>query len=137
MELTQFFLGELAPGSATADAAALQSLWLRGGFPVSYAAPTEALSFAWRTDFIATFSNRDMRKFGINVPANTLHRLWRMVAHLHGGLFNGSSLAASMGGLSHTTVGRCLDALLDTRMLRRLEPHFVSVGKRLVKLPKG
>jgi uncharacterized protein len=38
--------------------------------------------------------------------------------------------------LSHTTVGRYLDALVDTMMLRRLEPHFVNVGKRLVKSPK-
>ena len=114
----------------------LQKLWLRGGFPVSYTAPSDALSFNWRTDFISTFLNRDIREFGVNVPAQTLHRFWRMTAHLHGQLFNASNIAASLGGISHTTVARYLDSLVDTMMLRRLEPHFVNVGKRLVKSPK-
>ena len=121
---------------AQRDLLILQKLWLRGGFPVSYTAPTDTLSFDWRTDFIATFLNRDMRELGVNVPAQTLHRFWRMVAHLHGQLFNASSVAASLGGISHTTVSRYLDSLVDTMMLRRLEPHFVNVGKRLVKSPK-
>lgn len=115
---------------------ALQKLWLRGGFPVSFGAPSDALSYGWRTDFISTFLNRDIREFGINVPAQTMHRFWRMVAHLQGQLFNASNIAASLGGLSHTTVTRYLDSLVDTMMLRRLEPHFVNVGKRLVKSPK-
>jgi uncharacterized protein len=127
---------ESQPGDALARAQTLQKLWLRGGFPVSYTAPSDALSFGWRTDFISTFLNRDMREFGVNVPAQTLHRFWRMTAHLHGQLFNASNIAASLGGVSHTTVGRYLDSLVDTLMLRRLEPHFVNVGKRLVKSPK-
>ncbi|MDZ4144274.1 MAG: ATP-binding protein [Burkholderiales bacterium] len=138
LELTPLQVGEVVPADEEAQAAqlTLQKLWLRGGFPVSYAAPSDALSFSWRTDFIATFLNRDIREFGVNVPAQTLHRFWRMTAHLHGQLFNASSIAASLGGLSHTTVARYLDSLVDTMMLRRLEPHFVNVGKRLVKSPK-
>lgn len=138
LELTPLQVGELVPLAADAQAAltTLQKLWLRGGFPVSYGAPSDALSFSWRTDFIATFLNRDIREFGVNVPAQTLHRFWRMTAHLQGQLFNASSIAASLGGLSHTTVARYLDSLVDTMMLRRLEPHFVNVGKRLVKSPK-
>jgi len=138
LELTPLQVREVMTPDADAQTALLtwQKLWLRGGFPVSYTAPTEALSFNWRTDFIATFLNRDIREFGVNVPAQTLHRFWRMTAHLHGQLFNASSIAASLGGISHTTVARYLDSLVDTMMLRRLEPHFVNVGKRLVKSPK-
>lgn len=138
LELTPLQLGEVmaVAAGAHADLATMQQLWLRGGFPVSYTAPSDALSFAWRTDFIATFLNRDVHELGVNVPAQTLHRFWRMTAHLHGALFNASNLAASLGGISHTTVVRYLDALVDTMMLRRLEPHFVNVGKRLVKSPK-
>lgn len=138
LELTPLQVGEVvATGvDAAADLPTLQKLWLRGGFPVSYTAPTDALSFSWRTDFIATFLNRDIRELGVNVPAQTLYRFWRMTAHLHGALFNASNLAASLGGISHTTVARYLDALVDTMMLRRLEPHFVNIGKRLVKSPK-
>lgn len=138
LELTPLQVREVTtPGTdAQAQLLTLQKLWLRGGFPVSYTAPSDALSFTWRTDFIATFLNRDIREFGVNVPAQTLHRFWRMTAHLHGQLFNASGIAASLGGISHTTVARYLDALVDTMMLRRLEPHFVNVGKRLVKSPK-
>ena len=138
LELTPLQVSEVASQDAESQSAllALQKLWLRGGFPVSYTAPSDALSFSWRTDFISTFLNRDMRELGVNVPAQTLHRFWRMTAHLHGQLFNASSIAASLGGISHTTVARYLDSLVDTMMLRRLEPHFVNVGKRLVKSPK-
>lgn len=140
LELTPLQVREVIPEGAAvsseAHALTLQKLWLRGGFPVSFTAPSDALSFGWRTDFVSTFLNRDIREFGVNVPAQTLHRFWRMTAHLHGQLFNASAIAASLGGISHTTVGRYLDSLVDTMMLRRLEPHFVSVGKRLVKSPK-
>jgi predicted AAA+ superfamily ATPase len=138
LELTPLQVGEVMATDAhlALDALTLQKLWLRGGFPVSYTAPTDALSFGWRTDFVSTFLNRDIRELGVNVPAQTLHRFWRMTAHLHGSLFNASNLAASLGGISHTTVARYLDALVDTMMLRRLEPHFVNIGKRLVKSPK-
>jgi predicted AAA+ superfamily ATPase len=138
LELTPLQVREVITPADDAQSAllTLQKLWLRGGFPVSYTAPTDALSFSWRSDFISTFLNRDMRELGVNVPAQTLHRFWRMTAHLHGQLFNASSIAASLGGVSHTTVARYLDSLVDTMMLRRLEPHFVNVGKRLVKSPK-
>lgn len=137
LELTPLQVREvIEPCSEQMELPTLQKLWLRGGFPVSYTAPSDALSFSWRTDFISTFLNRDIREFGLNVASQTLHRFWRMCAHLHGQLFNASSIAASLGGISHTTVARYLDSLVDTMMLRRLEPHFVNVGKRLVKSPK-
>lgn len=138
LELTPLQVNEVIASDASKplDLLTLQKLWLRGGFPVSYTAPTDALSYSWRTDFVATFLNRDIRELGVNVPAQTLHRFWRMTAHLHGALFNASNLAASLGGISHTTVARYLDSLVDTMMLRRLEPHFVNIGKRLVKAPK-
>jgi uncharacterized protein len=122
--------------SFSLDSTLLQTLWLRGGFPVSYTAPSDALSLRWRNDFISTFLNRDLPDLGVNLRAAYLHRFWRMTAHLHGQLFNASNIAVSMGGVSHSTVGRYLDALVETMMLRRLEPHFVNLGKRLVKSPK-
>jgi len=130
---------ELAPllveevGAAPAPAA---SLWLRGGFPPSFTAADDAASFAWRGDLIQTFLARDLPQLGVTIPAETLRRFWRMCAHLHGQLFNASQLGAALGGVAHTTVGRYLDLFVDTLMLRRLEPHFVNVGKRLVKSPK-
>ncbi len=59
-----------------------------------------------------------------------------MLAHLQGQLFNASQLGMSLGGASHTTAARYLDVLVDTMMVRRLQPHLANVGKRLVKSPK-
>jgi predicted AAA+ superfamily ATPase len=135
LELTPLLASEAVP-QAGADLAGLQSLWLRGGFPMSQAAPSEALSFTWRQDFIQTFLQRDLPQFGVSVPAETLHRFWRMLAHLQGQMFNASQLGLSLGGASHTTVARYLGLLEDTMMVRRLEPQLVNIGKRLVKSPK-
>jgi uncharacterized protein len=139
LELTPFQLREVygrKQNHPDVDLHTLQKLWSRGGFPVSFTAPSEELSYTWRTDFISTFLNRDIKEFGISVPAQTMHRFWRMTAHLQGQLLNSSAIAASLGGISHTTVNRYVDSLVDTMMLRRLESHFANVGKRLVKSPK-
>jgi predicted AAA+ superfamily ATPase len=64
----------------------------------------DAESLAWRTDFIETFLVRDLPQLGITIPGETLRHFWRMSAHLHGQLFNASQLAASLGGVAHTTV---------------------------------
>jgi predicted AAA+ superfamily ATPase len=131
LELTPLLVAELEP-----EALQLQSLWLRGGFPLSYLARNEAESFLWRQDFLSTFLQRDLPQMGVRVPAETLQRFWRMLAHLQGQFFNASQLGLSLGGVAHTTVARYLDLLVDTMMLRRLEPHLANVGKRIVKSPK-
>jgi predicted AAA+ superfamily ATPase len=112
-----------------------QTLWLRGGFPNSYLAKTTNASWDWRIALIRHFLNTDLPALGINVEPQLMHRFWRMVAHLHGQMFNASAVAASLG-ISATTTGRYLDHLCDTLMVRRLEPYFINLGKRLVKAPK-
>jgi len=135
MELTPLLASEVLTGP-DADLGGLQALWSRGGFPMSLAAPSDALSFTWRQDFIQTFLQRDLPQLGVTIPAETLHRFWRMLAHLQGQLFNASQLGISLGGVAHTTVTRYLSLLSDAMMVRRLEPHLANVGKRLVKSPK-
>lgn len=116
--------------------AELQQLWLRGGFPLSLLAPDEAASFQWREDFVASFLLRDLAQMGVRYATESLHRFWRMLAHLQGQQINASALGQSLGGLAHTTVARYLDTLVDALMLRRLEPVLPNLGKRLVKSPK-
>lgn len=131
LELTPLLASELP-----ADLATLQQLWHRGGFPQAQLAPSERLSYAWRQDFIQTFLQRDLPQMGVGVAGDPLHRFWRMLAHLQGQLFNASQLGMSLGGASHSTATRYLDLLVDTLMVRRLEPFLPNVGKRLVKSPK-
>jgi predicted AAA+ superfamily ATPase len=129
-------LPPLLASELPADMNTLQSLWLRGGYPLSALAEQDEQAFEWRQDFLRTFLQRDLPSLGVRIPAETLRRFWTMLAHLQGQLFNASQLGNALGGASHTTVGRYLDTFVDTLMLRRLPPYLANVGKRLVKSPK-
>lgn len=110
-------------------------LWLRGGFPRSYLARSNAESDRWRADFVRTFLERDVPQLGIRIPAATLERFWAMLAHYHGQTWNASELGRSFG-VSHHVTRRYLDALAATFMVRVLPPYFANLGKRQVKSPK-
>jgi uncharacterized protein len=118
-----------------ASAPEIESLWLRGGFPDSLYASSDATSFTWRKMFIRTYLERDIPQFGPRVPAETLRRFWMMLAHNQGQQFNASRLAAGLG-VSGQTVSRYLDLLVDLLLVRRLPVWSGNVGKRLVKAPK-
>lgn len=113
----------------------LDRLWLRGGFPVSYLARTQAASFAWRRDFIRTFVERDLPQLGVRVPGPTLSRFWSMLAHCHGQIWNSSAFASSFG-VSDKTVRHYLDLLAATLVVQILPPWHANIGKRQVKAPK-
>ena len=112
-----------------------QTLWLRGGFPLSYLAPTEADSGAWRKSFIQTLLERDFPQWGVRVPAVALRRFWSMLAHYHGQKWNAAEPARSLG-VSESTTRRHLDLLTDALMIRQLQPFLVNIRKRQVKAPK-
>jgi len=121
---------EVAPDRAT-----VTRLWVRGGFPDSFLASTDADSLAFRTNFIRTYLERDVPQLGPRIPAETLQRLWTMLAHSQGTLLNASRLASGLG-VSATTVTSYIDLLVDLMLVRRLRPVRANVGKRLVKSPK-
>jgi predicted AAA+ superfamily ATPase len=114
---------------------ALNDLWLRGGFPDSYLAEDDRHSLAWRRDFIRTYLEREIPQFGPRIPAQTLERLWTMLAHNQGGLLNASKLAAALA-INSQTVARYIDLLVDLLLVRRLQPYHANIQKRLVKSPK-
>jgi hypothetical protein len=113
----------------------LRRLWLRGGFPRSFLARSEAASVAWRRDFVRTFLERDVRALGVSISARSLRRLWVMLAHYHGQVWNASEIGRSLGE-AHTTVRRHADILVGALVVRELQPWFENVGKREVKSPK-
>jgi len=118
-----------------AGAAALRRLWWRGGFPRSFLARNDTDSRAWLANFIRTFLERDVREYGVEVPAAVLRRLWNMLAHYHGQIWNASEISRSLGE-AHTTVKRHLDLLTGALMVRQLQPWHENLGKRQVKSPK-
>jgi predicted AAA+ superfamily ATPase len=113
----------------------LNTLWLRGGFPESLLAASDAASLRWRTDFIRTYLERDIPQLGPRIPAETLRRLWTMIAHQQGGLLNAAVLARALA-VDGKTVATYLDLLVDLLLVRRLTPWHGNVRKRLVRSPK-
>lgn len=113
----------------------LGTLWFRGGFPNAYLTRSDAARTAWLEAYTRTFIERDLAALGIDVSAAQMRRLWTMLAHVNGGLWNASQLAASLG-VSYHTVNRYVDILEQTFLVRMLRPFYVNVGKRLVKSPK-
>ncbi len=110
-------------------------LWVRGGFPPSFLAESDWQSAEWREQFIRTYLERDVPQLGPRVPAETLRRLWTMLAHGQGSLLNLAALARSLA-MDGKTVARYVDLLADLFLVRRLPPFHANVRKRLVKSPK-
>jgi uncharacterized protein len=113
----------------------LNQHWLRGGFPLSYLAASDANSQIWRKNFIQTFLERDLPQWGIQIPAATLMRFWTMLAHYHGQTWNAAEASRSFG-VSDMTVRRYLDILEGVFMIRVLQPWYANIHKRQVKSPK-
>lgn len=126
--LDGFHLGETGPQS-------WRTLWLRGGFPRSYLATTEAESLGWRRSFLETFLARDLPVMGVTTSFLRMREFWSMLAHWNGRVLNHAELARSLGSTA-ATVDKYLAILADTMVVRVLRPWFTNVKKRLVKSPK-
>ena len=114
---------------------ALTSLWLRGGFPRSWLARSDADSMAWRKQFVLSLLERDLPQWGVRVPATALLRFWTMLAHYHGQTWNAAEAAKALG-VSPTTSRRYIDLLTDALVVRQLQPWHANLKKRQVKSPK-
>ncbi len=113
----------------------LAILWLRGGFPSAALESDDRARMDWMEAYARAFIERDLPGLGIEVSAAQMRKLWAMLAHVNGGLWNASQLAASLG-VSYHTVNRYVDILELAFLIRRLQPFHVNIGKRLVKSPK-
>ena len=128
LELDPLTVAEVSPGTPKR---AWTDLWLRGGFPDALRGNFRE----WWEAYLRTYLERDLPQLGVRADPLFLRRLLTMLAHSQGGMLNASSLGASLG-VSHHTIGRHLDILEQTFIIRRLPPFFRNVGKRLVKAPK-
>lgn len=127
---------ELAPIDALEiEAANLDKLWVRGGFPDSFLAPDDRASRRWRLNFIRTYLERDIPALGPRIAAETLRRFWTMLAHHQSAVLNAAELARSLA-VDGKTIASYLDLMVDLLLVRRLEPWHSNAGKRLVKSPR-
>jgi uncharacterized protein len=128
LELDPLTVAEVAPGTPKKR---WTDVWLRGGFPDALRGNFRE----WWEAYLRTFLERDLPQLGVQAEPLFLRRLLTMLAHAQGGILNASSLGSSLG-VSHHTIVRHLDILEQTFLIRRLQPYFRNIGKRLVKAPK-
>ena len=128
VDVGSFSLAEV--GSQNQD-----SLWMRGGFPRAWLAPSTPAWTRWMQSFTRTFLERDIPGLGSKVSPEALGRFWRMLAHYHGQTWNAAEVGRSMD-VSVTAVNHYRDLLTGSFMLRVLPPWYEKLGKRLIKAPK-
>ena len=128
LELTPFRSVEVSPDD-------LDQLWVRGGFPDSFLAPSEAVSREWRRNFVDTYLAKDLSLLKQVGPLPAMRDLLRMTGHLHGQVLNVSQLVQSHD-FTRAAINTYLDLFEQTFVIRRLQPYFANVGKRLTKRPK-
>ncbi|HEB62993.1 MAG TPA: ATP-binding protein [Gammaproteobacteria bacterium] len=128
IDMTPLTALEIKPDQVT-------DLWIRGGFPDSFLGNSDEDSFLIRKDFIRTYLEREIPQFAPRTAAETLERLWMMLAHCQGSMLNASRLASNLS-ISAKTLNAYIDLLIDLLLFRRLKPYHANIGKRLVKSPK-
>ncbi len=109
--------------------------WLRGGFPNSLLAEDDKNSTVWREHFIQSYLERDLPLLGLNANPILTRRLWTMLAHWNGNLLKYESLSNSLG-ISGPTVRKYIDFFESAYLVRRIQPWFTNIPKRIVKSPK-
>jgi predicted AAA+ superfamily ATPase len=111
------------------------TLWLRGGYPRSFLADTDWISYQWREDYIRTYLEQDLPALGIASTSEGIYRFWMMLTGYHGQIFNSSEIGKNLG-ISHVTAKHYLDVLTKTFMIRQMQPWYENIQKRQVKNPK-
>ena len=128
LELTPFRIDEIKHNQ-------IDQLWLRGGFPDSFLAPKETISTEWRRNFIDTYLTRDLSMHGKSGALPAMRDLLKMTAYLHSQVLNVSQLVESHD-FNRQQICDYLDLFEQTFVIRRLNPYFTNIGKRLIKRPK-
>jgi uncharacterized protein len=126
-ELSPFFLEEIGKQD-------LDKLWLMGGFPDGGIIKNEMFPL-WQKNYLDLIAMRDLPHWGLTAAPQVTQRFFKMTSAIHGTQWNASQIGKSMG-LSYHTVNSYLDFLEQVYLLRRLQPYYANIKKRLVKSPK-
>jgi uncharacterized protein len=130
IELTPFLFLETMEFSTD-----FHTYWVRGGYPDAIMETKESKWQRWQENYIRTFIERDVARFALKTNSVQMRRLITMIANQHGGLLNISEFGRSLG-ISNNTAASYIDILEGHYLIRRLQPYYANIGKRLVKSPK-
>jgi len=129
MELMPFNLTEIRSKNIS------KQLWMRGGFPNALLAPSQKMWQKWTSNFIRTYIEKDLPLLGMPASPAVTQRLCAMLAHHHGQELHYSQLAKALE-ITVPTVKTYIDFLEQAFLIRRLQPFYSNIKKRLVKSPK-
>ena len=127
IELTPFSVTELQSGNE-------DNLWLTGGYPDGGILQKDRYP-VWQQNYLDLLAMRDLPFWGLPAKPQITKRLFKMLAITHGNIVNASQLGKSLG-LSYHTVYSYLDYLEQVYLIRKIQPYYLNIKKRLVKSPK-
>lgn len=110
------------------------NLWLMGGFPDGGILDKGKFS-VWQQNYLDLLAMRDLPIWGLPAKPQTTKRFFKMLAIGNGTIWNASLVGKSLG-ITYHTVNSYLDYLEQAYLIRRLQPFFANIKKRLVKSPK-
>ena len=110
-------------------------LWHKGAFPRVHWGRPKIKSVEWYSAYLKTYLAQDIPQLGFRISQVRLRNLMTMIAHSQGSPCNLSELGASLG-IKHNSVSHLLDIFEGTFSVRRLQPYFSNLKKRMVKSPK-
>ncbi|MGH7165979.1 MAG: ATP-binding protein, partial [Nitrospiraceae bacterium] len=99
LDLTPFRWDEVRVGRGKVG---LSDLWFRGGFPEAFLDRRDQVRREWLGAYARAFIERDLPALGVEVSASQMRKLWMMLAHCNGAIWNASQVAASLGVSYHT-----------------------------------
>ena len=106
---------------------------IKGFYPRIYETNMDSLTFY--QGYLSTYVEKDVRQIQNIGNLSIFEKFLQILAGRVGQLLNLTSIGNDLG-ISHGTVEKWISILEASYIVYRLQPHFVNIGKRLVKSPK-
>lgn len=110
-------------------------LWLRGGFPRAFLAPSDASAFTWSHNYLRNIVERDLPLLGLNADPRGTRAMLAMLATVNGQPLNMNLIAKSIG-MSGPTIKRYLTYFESACITTVLPSYHMNLRKRLTSAPK-
>jgi predicted AAA+ superfamily ATPase len=112
----------------------LDSLWFYGGYPDGGILKPE-LYPQWQKDYLTILTQRDLPNWGLPAKPAMTQRLLQMLCATHGQCWNASKISQSLA-MDYKTTNSYMEYLTGSYIIRRLDPFYANLKKRLIKSPK-
>lgn len=111
----------------------LTDFLLKGGYPSLYSHRLDPLE--WFPSYISSYLERDVRNILRIADLRDFSSFIKLLATRSGQLLNLSSLARDVAKAPNT-IKSWISVLVNSGIIRLLEPYYHNLGKRMIKSPK-